>query len=114
MDARLGGREARHPPRTLSPLPPTLRLFLRRYVTWCARRGRFAQMQGATAISWGSSTRYFWLSDQERRDAIAAIVDPEKYRGSFVWGLEKSRRWPEVRTRVIGFSQRSPLKNKRA
>jgi len=27
-----------------------LRLFLRRYVTWCARRRRFAQMQGAAKL----------------------------------------------------------------
>ena len=27
-----------------------LRLFLRRYITWCARRQRFAQMQGAAKL----------------------------------------------------------------
>jgi len=27
-----------------------LRLFLRRYITWCARRRRFAQMQGAARL----------------------------------------------------------------
>jgi hypothetical protein len=27
-----------------------LRLFLRRYVTWCARRGRFAAMNGAARL----------------------------------------------------------------
>jgi len=27
-----------------------LRLFLRRYVTWCARRARFKQMQGAARL----------------------------------------------------------------
>ena len=27
-----------------------LQLFLRRYVTWCARRGRFKQMQGAAHL----------------------------------------------------------------
>jgi hypothetical protein len=27
-----------------------LRLFLRRYITWCARRGRFKQMQGAARL----------------------------------------------------------------
>ena len=27
-----------------------VRLFLRRYVTWCARRQRFAQMQGAARL----------------------------------------------------------------
>lgn len=27
-----------------------LRLFLRRYVTWCARRKRFAQMQGVARL----------------------------------------------------------------
>jgi hypothetical protein len=28
-----------------------LQLFLRRYVTWCARRRRFAQMQGAARLA---------------------------------------------------------------
>jgi hypothetical protein len=27
-----------------------VQLFLRRYVTWCARRQRFAQMQGAARL----------------------------------------------------------------
>ena len=27
-----------------------LRVFLRRYITWCARRRRFAQMQGAARL----------------------------------------------------------------
>jgi hypothetical protein len=64
-----------------------------------------------TYNSGGHSTRYFWLPDQERRDAIAAIGDPEKYRGSFVWGLEKSERWPEdVRTRVIGFLEKISIR----
>jgi hypothetical protein len=28
-----------------------LRLFLRRYITWCARRSRYAAMQGAARLS---------------------------------------------------------------
>jgi hypothetical protein len=27
-----------------------LRVFLQRYITWCARRGRFKQMQGAARL----------------------------------------------------------------
>jgi hypothetical protein len=78
-------------------------------ITSSGRSLSIGRSLSGTTISWGRSTRYFWLSDQERRDAIAAIVDPEKYRGSFVWGLEKSQRWPEdARTRVIGFIEKVP------
>ena len=35
------------PPRIDTEERYLLRLFLRRYVTWCARQRRFAQMQGA-------------------------------------------------------------------
>jgi hypothetical protein len=33
-------------------------LFLRRYVTWCARRRRFAQMQGAAQLFTGVRSSY--------------------------------------------------------
>ena len=50
-----------HKPLELQPhlaMPPAidaterflLHVFLRRYITWCARRGRFAQMQGAATL----------------------------------------------------------------
>ena len=47
--------ERTKPPLDLAPALDELerflaRLFLGRYVTWCARRGRFAQMQGAALL----------------------------------------------------------------
>ena len=38
------------PPRIDSTERIMLRVFLRRYVTWCARRRRFAQMEGAQRL----------------------------------------------------------------
>jgi hypothetical protein len=38
------------PPRIDATERFLLRVFLRRYITWCARRQRFAQMQGAARL----------------------------------------------------------------
>jgi hypothetical protein len=38
------------PPRIDATERFLVRLFLRRYVTWCARRGRFREMQGAARL----------------------------------------------------------------
>jgi len=59
-------RRLEEPPLTINPhldRPPGMdrmecmlaRLFLRRYVTYCARRRRYAEMQGAALLHWDVS-----------------------------------------------------------
>ena len=38
------------PPRIDATERYLLRVFLRRYISWCARRGRFKEMQGAARL----------------------------------------------------------------
>jgi len=49
-----------------------LRVFLRRYVTWCARRRRFAAMQGA----WRPIREVCALPSDARRVGQGAAYDP--------------------------------------